>query len=166
MSDQRMLKFYRRLAPIKAISFDLDDTLYHNKPVMLVIEQKMIAYFADVLNAKQHKLINPPKRFNQGFWYQFRQQAISQQSVLTHDVVQVRLVSYRLGFEALGFTRDIAQKMAQAALDYFIRLRSDFAVPDSSKRLLATLSSKYPLVAISNGNVDTKVLGISHYFQH
>ena len=37
------MKFYRRLANIKAISFDLDDTLYSNRPVMVAIEKKMIA---------------------------------------------------------------------------------------------------------------------------
>ena len=31
---------------------------------------------------------------------------------------------------------------------------------------MENLSKKYRLVAISNGNVDTNALGISHYFQH
>jgi putative hydrolase of the HAD superfamily len=56
--------------------------------------------------------------------------------------------------------------MAQAGLDYFISLRSDFTVPESSKELLSQLSKHYPLVAISNGNVDTKTIGIDHFFQH
>jgi HAD superfamily hydrolase (TIGR01549 family) len=160
------LKFYRRFSPIKAISFDLDDTLYSNKPVMQAIEKKMIAYFSDTLNAHKFKPNILNQNFSQRFWYQFRQQAISQQANLSHDVVQVRLVSYRLGLEQMGFTASIAQQMAQKALDYFISLRSDFTVPESSKQFLANLSGKYPLVAISNGNVDTKTLGIAHYFQH
>ena len=32
--------------------------------------------------------------------------------------------------------------------------------------MLANLSERYPLVAISNGNVDTKTIGIDRYFQH
>lgn len=160
------MKFYRRLSPIKAISFDLDDTLYSNKPVMLAIEKKMITYFSGLLHAAQHKLTKPVVNFNHQYWYPFRQQAISQQVNLAHDVVRVRLVTYRLGFEDLGFTSTIAQQMAQAALEYFISLRSDFTVPESSKQLLTNLSQKYPLVAITNGNVDTKALGIAQYFQH
>jgi HAD superfamily hydrolase (TIGR01549 family) len=159
------MKFYRRLSNIKAISFDLDDTLYSNQPVMQAIEQKMIAYFfgLDILKPavfEQHKVLD------QRFWYHFRRQAMLNRPELAHDVVQVRLVSYRLGFMSLGLTEDIAQQQAQAALDYFIQLRSDFTVPESSKMLLASLSKRYPIVAISNGNVDTKALGISHYFQH
>jgi len=159
------MKFYRRLSSIKAISFDLDDNLYSNKPVMLAIEKKMIAYFASlaVINRAtpdHHKILD------HRFWFNFRHQAIKEQPDLAHDVVRVRLVTYLLGFISLGLTESIAKQHAQAALDYFISLRSDFTVPQSSKNLLASLSERYPLIAISNGNVDTKAIGIDHYFQH
>ena len=159
------MKVYRRLTKIQAISFDLDDTLYSNKPVMQAIEKKMIAYFADLAIVK-HQATIQHKVLDLRFWYQFRRQAILKQPDLAHDVVQVRLVSYRLGFISLGLTTEFAERQARAALDYFIQLRSDFTVPEPSKILLGKLSEKYPLVAISNGNVDTKALGISHYFQH
>lgn len=159
------MKFYRRLTPIKAMSFDLDDTLYSNKPVMQAIEKQMIAYFDGVVTRLQ--LHSAPVRvLDQHFWLPFRQQAVLQQPNLAHDVVKVRLHTYLLGFGALGLTDDIAQQQAQAALDYFIELRSDFSVSEQSKKLLAELSKNYPLVAISNGNVDTKALGIAQYFTH
>ena len=153
------MKFYRRLSPIKAISFDLDDTLYSNKPVMLAIAKKMIGYFA-----KHYP--NQTQPLDQRFWSPFRRLAIRQQPDLAHDVVQVRLVCYRLGLMSLGLSENAAQQQAQAALDYFIQLRSDFTVPESSKKLLASLAEKYPLVAISNGNVDTQALELSQYFKH
>lgn len=163
------MKLYRRLTEIKAISFDLDDTLYSNKPVMQAIEKKMIAYFTN-LPILKHYLKNgmsdQHKLFNAQFWSHFRQQAILEQPDLTHDVVKIRLVTYQLGFMSLGLSIDIAKKEAQTALDYFIEQRSDFAVPEASKKLLADLSEKYTLIAISNGNVDTKTLGISQYFKH
>ena len=159
------MKFYRRLTEIKAISFDLDDTLYSNKPVMLAIEKKMIAYFAR-LSILKSPISAQPTVLDHRFWYYFRRQAILKQPDLAHDVVQVRLVTYRLGFISLGLSENIAEQQAQAALTYFITLRSDFTVPEQSKKLLTSLSEKVPLVAISNGNVDTKVLDISKYFQH
>jgi len=158
------MKFYRRLTEIKAISFDLDDTLYSNKPVMQAIEKKMIAYFTGLVTLKS--LAAQPEILDQRFWYNFRRQAILKHPNLAHDVVQVRLVTYRLGFISLGLTEAVAEQQAQAALDYFIMLRSDFTVPEQSKKTLARLSEKIPLVAISNGNVDTQALGISQYFQH
>lgn len=159
------MKFYRHFSHIKAISFDLDDTLYSNKPVMELIEKKMIVYFANlaVINKKKE---SQQVIFDYRFWAPFRQQAILKQSDLTNDVVQSRLVTYRLGFIALGLKESDAEQEAQKALAYFVSLRSNVIVPESSKALLAYLSQKYPLIAISNGNVDTKVIGINHYFQH
>ncbi len=160
------MKFYRRLTPIKAISFDLDDTLYSNRGVMLAIEKQMINYFADKLSSfAQHTLLAEQGEFTRHFWFQFRQQAIVEQPDLRHDVVVIRLHAYILGMQALGMSEQQAHEQAQAALAYFIQLRSDFEVPSSSIALLKKLSEKYPLVAISNGNVDTKALGISQYFQ-
>jgi len=153
------MQFYRRLKPFKAISFDLDDTLYNNRPIMLAIEKKMLAYFAEKLSA--YELI-----FNRRYWATFRRQAIKCNTDLSHDVVQVRFETYRLGLLALNINEEEAAKQAQAALDYFISLRSDFTVPKASHELLASLGQKFPLVAISNGNVDTKVLGIEHYFKY
>lgn len=158
------MKFYRRLSSINAISFDLDDTLYSNRPIMQAIEKKMIAYFTNLTVLKEQ--VPEGKILNYRFWSTFRQQATVAQPDLAHDVVQVRLVTYRLGFIALGLSESIAAQEAQIALDYFIALRSDFSVPESSKTLLKNLSEKYSLVAISNGNVDTEALGISHYFQY
>jgi len=159
------MKFYRRLTEIKAISFDLDDTLYSNKPVMQLIEKKMIAYFSrlPILHKVMPEQHSP---LNVNFWSSFRRKAILKEPNLAHDVVKIRLVSYQLGFISLGLTESIAQQQAQAALDYFVELRSDFTVPQKSINLLANLSKKTPLIAISNGNVDTKAIGLSQYFQH
>lgn len=157
------MQFYRRLTTVKAISFDLDDTLYNNRPVMQSIEKKMVAYFTE-----KFALLLPELKevFNRRFWAPYRQQAIKINRELSHDVVRVRYETYRLGLLAHNIPAEEAALQAQAGLDYFISLRSDFTVPKASHELLARLSKQFPLVAISNGNVDTKALGIAHYFQH
>lgn len=158
---------YRRLSEIKAISFDLDDTLYNNRPVMLAIEKKMVKYFTEKFASLFPEFIpNPNQMFNHSFWAPYRQQAIKIQAELKHDVVKIRYETYRLGLLAFNLSVDESEKEAQASLDYFISLRSDFTVPKASHELLESLAKKFPLVAISNGNVNTKTLGIDHYFQH
>lgn len=157
------MQFYRRLSAIKAISFDLDDTLYNNRPVMQGIEKKMISYFTDKFADVSPALTQV---FNSRFWAPYRKQALLAQPDLSHDVVRVRYETYRLGFLAHKLSAEEASKEAQAGLDYFISLRSDFTVPEASIELLKCLSEQFPLVAISNGNVDTNALGIAHYFQH
>lgn len=169
------MQFYRRLTAVKAISFDLDDTLYNNRPIMQAIEKKMLAYFIEVFAAllsdvspelTPEQTLEPKPVFDGRFWAPYRQQAIKENSELSHDVVRVRYETYRLGFLAHNVSVEEAKQHAQAGLDYFIRLRSNFTVPKASHDLLANLSKQFPLVAISNGNVNTKTLGIDHYFQH
>jgi len=161
------MQIYRRLTAIKAISFDLDDTLYNNRPVMLAIEKKMVNYFTEKFATLLPTFKPEPKQlFNWRFWAPYRQQALKIQPELTHDVVKIRYETYRLGLLAFNLSAEELEQEAQAGLDYFISLRSDFTVPKASHELLASLAKKFPLVAISNGNVDTKTLGIDHYFQH
>jgi putative hydrolase of the HAD superfamily len=153
------MKFYRRLKPVKAISFDLDDTLYSNRPIMLSIDTKMAAYFTRRISPS--KAIN---HFDNSFWWPYRQQALTHNHFLIHDVVALRRESYYLGFKALGLLTDDAKSEAQLALNYFTSLRSNFSVAEPVHQLLANLQKKWPLVAISNGNVDTQAIGIGHYF--
>lgn len=161
------MQIYRRLTEIKAISFDLDDTLYNNRPVMQAIEKKMVLYFTEKFATLLPEYVFEPKSvFNRRFWAPYRQQAMKATPELAHDVVRIRYETYRLGFLAHRLSAEEAAKEAQAGLDYFIHLRSDFSVPKVSHELLAKLAQKFPLVSISNGNVDTKALGIAHYFEH
>ena len=148
---------------MKAISFDLDDNLYNNRPIMQSIEKEMTAYFTDKFAQLLPQITGV---FNRSFWAPYRLQAIQNNNDIYHDVVCHRYESYRLGFLEHKLTNVVATQEAQAALDYFISLRSNFSVPKASIELLESLSAKYPLVAISNGNVDTKAIGIAHFFKH
>lgn len=152
------MQFYRRLKPFKAISFDLDDTLYHNTPVMRATDAKMVEYFTQVL---------PPLASGQydfNYWFEYRKQALATSPELKHDVAALRLKSYLLGISALGLTQASALSLATDALEYFVEQRSDFLVPQSTHQLLAELKQHWPIIAISNGNVDTQAIGIADYF--
>ncbi|OKY27032.1 MULTISPECIES: HAD-IA family hydrolase [Thalassotalea] len=151
------MRYNRRLLPFKAISFDLDDTLYHNAPVMLATDEKMQQYFAELL---------PDGQYGYQYWFRFRQQALLDNAELIHDVGELRLVSYRLGLMALGFDKAQAETMAQQALQYFVEQRSNFVVPDAVHELLSKLGKKWPLIAISNGNVDTRAINLAQYFSY
>lgn len=52
------MRFYRPLGQISALTFDLDDTLYDNRPVILRTEQESLAFvqnYHSALKAMQNK---------------------------------------------------------------------------------------------------------------
>ncbi|WDD99004.1 HAD-IA family hydrolase [Thalassomonas actiniarum] len=155
------MKLYRRLQPVKAISFDLDDTLYSNYPVMMAANAGMAAYFATVPDLQP--MLTQCQDIN--FWFFHRARVLQQQPALKHDVSALRIESYYLGFLALNFTPDEARLQAKAAMAEFVLLRSNIDVPPGIHAVLAALAEQYPLVAISNGNVDTRAIGLDGYFQ-
>jgi putative hydrolase of the HAD superfamily len=158
------MRFNRRLQPFQALSFDLDDTLYSNHPIMLTTNASMIDYFKSEL--QNYHVVVDNYRFDFKFWFAFRQQALQQNPTLKHDVGLLRLHSYRLGALSLGLSVPAAEQFSNAALSHFTQLRSDFSLPQRMHDFLGYLQTKLPLVAITNGNVDTKRIGIASYFSH
>ena len=165
------MKFYRSLNTIKAISFDLDDTLYSNRPVMVATEAAMPGFFQQLLSGQklsEQKFADFPKAqaitFDKHFWREFRITAYRSNQALGDDVTALRLATYTAGIESLGATREQAVKLAEQAMAFFITKRCDFTVPAASIELLSTLRQHMPVVAISNGNVDTKAIGLDQHF--
>jgi putative hydrolase of the HAD superfamily len=134
---------------------------------MMATDAKMVAYFSESFSS-QSSFAHLSKNtvFDHQFWWPFRQQALKTNPNLIHHVGEVRLVTYTLGLESLGLNNEAAKQAAKKALDYFVQQRSDFVVPKAVHQLLKRLQQKYPLVAISNGNVDTDKIGLSSYFQY
>ena len=158
------MRFYRRLSPFQAISFDLDDTLYSNHPIMVETDKKMASYFPRVLSDYGIKTDNIV--YNARYWSPFLVQAIHQWPRLKNDVGLLRQKVYVLGALALGFQPSVAEEFANSALSYFIEQRSNFTLPQHTHDFLAFLKTKRPLVAITNGNVDMDKIGIAQYFTH
>ena len=152
------MRVYKALLPFKAISFDLDDTLYNNGPVIeqaeLAMQQKLL------LLAPKLGLIDPE------FWWQKRKELAQLDPEVRHDVSRWRLLSVEQGLTELGMGRCEAGEIAELAFSAFYTARSNLTVPDSSHQLLKALAERYPLVAITNGNADLTLLQISQYFKY
>lgn len=150
------MRFNRRLSEIKAISFDLDDTLYSNKEVMLATAAAMKTYFRQLLGSKQ--------AYDIDFWSPYRQQALRQKPILTHDVTEARRLCYQLGLQALGYKESQAIAEANFAMVHFCEQRNQVTISQNIFDFLDALAVRFPLVAISNGNVCTKTIGLKDYF--
>ncbi|MDF4805707.1 2-haloalkanoic acid dehalogenase, partial [Vibrio parahaemolyticus] len=74
--------FYRQLGPIRAMSFDLDDTLYDNHPVIERLEQQVTQWLH-----QQHPLTASQPN---AWWVSLKRQIAVQDPWLRHDVTQWR----------------------------------------------------------------------------
>jgi FMN hydrolase / 5-amino-6-(5-phospho-D-ribitylamino)uracil phosphatase len=151
------MKFYRPLRPFKAISFDLDDTLYDNRPIIKKAEHDFLIY----LNTTYPELSELDTRQ----WGLYKHHLLREFPTLVNDVSLWRLKILERIMTIFGIAEYKAIEYAQIAFAEFLRLRSDFSVPNESLVLLEKLSQKHPVIAITNGNVDAKQIGLHDKFQ-
>lgn len=100
------------------------------------------------------------------FWSVYAKQVLTNTPLIKHDVTAMRLQTYALGFKQLGLTQADAMHEAEKAMTHFSLHRNNVTIADNIHQLLSYLTKNYALIAISNGNVCTKSIGLSHYFQH
>lgn len=150
------MRFYRTLLPIAAISFDLDDTLYDNQPVIEKLQRQVTAWL--------HHYYPRSTQKEAAWWEVIKQQVAIQKPELKQDVTQWRFVQIQQGLMALGYSYQQAQLAASGAIMEMQRWRSAFEVPADNKATLVYLAQHYPLVAITNGNVDVHNIGLGSCF--
>lgn len=151
------MKFYRPLKPFKAISFDLDDTLYDNHPIIAKAEVDFIVY----LNKNYSEL----SELTSHQWNLYKKHVANEFPALIDDVSQWRIEILKRIMVIYGISEYQAVEYAQQAFNEFLRLRSNFQVPQASLTLLDKLAKQYPVVAITNGNVDQKQIGLDGKFK-
>ena len=152
------MEFFRRLSGIRAISFDLDDTLYDNRPVIERAEQWMVAYMRDTYLQTA--------MYDRAWWHRLKLRLQQEQPALVDDVSLCRRVLLQQGLMAGGMKKAEAKREAENVFAHFLEVRSQVAVPDITRRVLSALAKKYPLVVITNGNMLVERLGLEGQFQH
>ncbi len=151
------MKYYRPLRPFKAISFDLDDTLYDNHPI---IESAELA-FIDYLNKNFSELAELTRKQ----WLLYKNLEIKQFPELAHDVSLARQQTLSRVMTIYGIPQFKAVEYAKQAFAHFIKLRSAFTVPRESIQLLEKIRKSYPVIAITNGNVDEFQIQLDDKFE-
>lgn len=151
------MHFYRQLPVIRAMTFDLDDTLYDNRPVIAHLEQQMLEWMA------VHHPLSSSRPLS--WWVELKQIIVADDPALKHDVTHWRYQQIKQGLELLGYDETKATLAAQQAMDEVLRLRNLIDVPDVTHQVLAELARHIPLIAITNGNADPDKIGLGLYFQ-
>ncbi|RLV60277.1 HAD family hydrolase [Parashewanella curva] len=151
------MRSYLGLDQIQVISFDLDDTLYDNRPIIIKAETEFLKFMQQIAPA-QHQ-------WQREYWLSQKQQILQQSPELSHDTWQSREQTLKYTLQQQAISEMQVQQLTRQGMEHFLFHRSNVEVPQSSIDLLNSLSQHYPLIGISNGNVDPSRIGIADYFQ-
>ncbi|MFD1803873.1 5-amino-6-(5-phospho-D-ribitylamino)uracil phosphatase YigB [Mixta tenebrionis] len=151
------MHFYRRLRPIEAITFDLDDTLYDNHPVIIKTTLESHRFLQ-----AYHPALND---FSTAAYQQLRDQLLAQEPDIYHDVTEWRRRTVEQALLNAGLSCAEAREGADKVMAVFAHWRSRISIPQETHDTLAALAEKVPLVAITNGNAEPHLFGLDRYFQ-
>lgn len=151
------MQVYKALQPFSVLSFDLDDTLYDNKPVIEAAEQAMLKALTDLTPASQTT--------DSQFWWQQRLKLASIEPEIRHDIGRWRLLGIEAGLIELGLLRPEARRVAEHGYAAFLDARTRITVSPEVTQLLSALAKQYRLIAITNGNACINKMGIGELFE-
>ncbi|MDH3713927.1 MAG: HAD family hydrolase [Gammaproteobacteria bacterium] len=140
-------------AHIKAISLDLDDTLWDIDSVIVRAEQRLHAWLAahfpriterHTLNSMREARIAIGARYPE----------------IRHDLSEVRRRTLRWHAEQAGYPHaDVEQ-----GFDVYFAARNQVELYADVIPALETLTEHYPLIALTNGNADLQHIGLDRFF--
>lgn len=110
------MRFYRPLGQISALTFDLDDTLYDNRPVIDRTMHESLAFVRSY-----HPSLS---QFDAHELNQLRQTLLAAEPEIYHDVTVWRHRALELGMRNAGLSAEAAKAGADAAMEHFAHWRS------------------------------------------
>jgi len=143
----------RNIANIKLLSFDLDNALYDNQPVIAKAESVSSAYLNE-----QFQLQN--KQFSFDKFMHIRQVLLASGDIRYENLTLFR----RTALKSLCKNLQNADQIVSNAFDLFIQARSLATISQPIFNMLEKLSKNYTLVSVTNGNCDANKLSIADLF--
>ncbi|MEH6548444.1 MAG: HAD-IA family hydrolase [Pseudomonadales bacterium] len=142
---------------VKVVTFDLDDTLWDMKPVLVNAEQRVqhwLEEFCPEVTA----------RYTVESLREFKWQIILQNPQLQHQISELRKVAMTEVLLSCDYPRAQARKLAEESFEIFIEARHQVAFFEGALDMLEELSEQYVLGAVTNGNANVYRLGLGDYF--
>ncbi len=140
---------------IRAITLDLDDTLWPIWPTIARADAKLQAWL------KVHAPVTGDLIALPGLAREIRHQKLAERPDYAHDLVALRRECIRATLVRAG--DDPA--LAEPAFEVFFEERQRVEFYDDALPALEFLSSRFPVVALSNGNADVHRVGIGRHFR-
>ena len=140
--------------PVRAITLDLDDTIWPIAPAIVGAEAALEAWMAE--NAPRAARMWPPSERQR-----LRELANSERPRLAHDMTAQR----QWMIERMLVLADEDVELADSAYDAYFAARCDVEHYPDSVAALERLAARVPLAAVSNGNACLDTIGLMHLFR-
>ena len=143
-----------QISKIRAITLDLDDTLWPVWPTIERAERALGQWLGQRAPAAAALVADPAMRLA------LRDQVVRTRPEMAHDMGSVRREFIRLALHRCGEDTQLAEAASELFLEH--RMKVDLfadALPS-----LAFLAQRFPVVAVSNGNADVHRVGIGAHF--
>jgi 2-haloalkanoic acid dehalogenase type II len=139
---------------IRALTFDLDDTLWDNRPVLMAAEQTLHDWLC----------MHYPRiglRYSLEDMWRLRQDLLQKNTELRNDVTELRKTSLRLAAESAGYDH----RLVEPAFAVFLEARHRITLYNDVVPAIQRLrDAGYCLGSLTNGNADVQRLGLGHLF--
>jgi HAD superfamily hydrolase (TIGR01509 family) len=140
--------------PLRAVSLDLDNTLWDTPPVLVHAE----AALRDWLVAQCPGIA---ARFDAPALARLRLAVVAEHPDLAHDLSFVRTEALRRAARTAGY----AEAVAERAFAVFLSARNEVVPFDEVPGVLGRLAARVPLYALSNGNACVWRVGLGRHFR-
>ena len=143
-----------KLKPVRAICFDLDNTLWDVEPVLARAERIL----TDWLRSRYPKI---PQRFSPVETLELRAALLREQPQRAHDLTFLRRETLARMAAAAGYERAVGHE----AFAFWHAARNEVTPYAEVLPALDRLKQDYRLATLSNGNADLEVMGLAHHFE-
>lgn len=139
--------------PVRAITLDLDDTLWPFAPIGARIDQVLHDWM------RVHSPCTA-ERFPVAAMRALRERSFAENPHLHHDLSALRRLTLQQALAESG--GDPA--LLEPAYEVFYAARNQVECYPDALDALARIAAKLPVAAVSNGNADLERIGLSHHF--
>jgi len=140
---------------IKVIAFDLDDTLWAVKPVIIRAEKRLDEWL---------QVNVPDLKYDVTSMRELRHELLSREPELGKKITELRRRMIELALQLSHIEHGAAYTLSNTAMEIFLTARNEIEMFEGAQLAIQDLAGRYILGALTNGNADIKRLGLNNLF--
>ena len=141
------------LGELRAVAFDLDNTLWDVGPVLVRAEQRLHEWLREHCPRIAERVSMEEMRAA-------RELLARSEPHNAHDFTYLRITALAAHARECGY----GEEMAERAFEVFFAARNELQPYADVQSALQRLRQRYAVASLSNGNADLQLIGLAHHF--